>query len=153
MILWRYSIVTYLNHEYHFCQTLIECIWHSIKFCAPLIVIVIKQNFIVPFFFCTENDDETGEPQEDHALTIVLTNSTYTGARDACSGSTGGTGNGGGSGKRRFSLAQKMTSNLRRLSGAPELKIDITEASPVNNSKFLNKKIKVSSFFVRLNYF
>lgn len=55
-----------------------------------------------------------------------------------------GSGPPGGGGRRRFSLAQKMSSNLRRLSGAvPELKIDITEASPVHNPKFVTKKIKV----------
>lgn len=44
--------------------------------------------------------------------------------------------------KRRPSLAQKMTSNLRRFSGAQntEHKIDISEPSP----KFGHKKIKVS---------
>ena len=46
--------------------------------------------------------------------------------------------------KRRPSLAQKMTSNLRRLSGATELKIDINDSISANNSKYCNKKIKVS---------
>ncbi len=48
--------------------------------------------------------------------------------------------------KRRPSLAQKMTSNLRRFSGAQntEHKIDISEPSPTNNPKFCHKKIKVS---------
>lgn len=45
--------------------------------------------------------------------------------------------------KRRPSLAQKMTSNLRRLSGATDLKIDINDPITVNNPKY-NKKIKVS---------
>lgn len=48
--------------------------------------------------------------------------------------------------KRRPSLAQKMTSNLRRFSGVQnaEHKIDISEPSPTNNPKFCHKKIKVS---------
>lgn len=46
--------------------------------------------------------------------------------------------------KRRPSLAQKMTSNLRRLSGAPELKIDMGDPMNANNSKYCNKKIKVN---------
>lgn len=46
--------------------------------------------------------------------------------------------------KRRPSLAQKMTSNLRRLSGATELKIDINDSITPNNPKYCNKKIKVS---------
>lgn len=45
--------------------------------------------------------------------------------------------------KRRPSLAQKMTSNLRRLSGATELKIDINDSVAANNPKY-NKKIKVA---------
>lgn len=50
-------------------------------------------------------------------------------------------------GKRRASLAQKMTSNLRRLSGAAELKIDINDPiSSSSNQKFCHKKIKVSVF-------
>lgn len=47
-----------------------------------------------------------------------------------------------GIGKRRPSLAQKMTSNLRRLSGAAELKIDIGDH--MSNPRYCNKKIKVS---------
>lgn len=47
-------------------------------------------------------------------------------------------------GKRRASLAAKMTSNLRRLSGAAELKIDINDPVSSNNPKYCNKKIKVS---------
>lgn len=47
--------------------------------------------------------------------------------------------------KRRASLAAKMTSNLRRLSGAAELKIDITDSVSSNNPKYCNKKIKVWS--------
>lgn len=49
------------------------------------------------------------------------------------------------SSKRRPSLAQKMTSNLRRLSGAADLKIDINDPQNANNSKYCNKKIKVSA--------
>lgn len=54
--------------------------------------------------------------------------------------------------KRRPSLAQKMTSNLRRFSGAQnnEHKIDISEPSPTNNPKFCHKKIKVSEKFDRI---
>lgn len=44
--------------------------------------------------------------------------------------------------KRRLSLAQKMTSNLRRLSGAADVKIDMTD--PMNSNKYCNKKIKVN---------
>lgn len=51
-------------------------------------------------------------------------------------------------GKRRASLAQKMTTNLRRLSGAGDLKIDITEPSPQTNPKFCNKKIKVINVYL-----
>lgn len=47
--------------------------------------------------------------------------------------------------KRRPSLAQKMTSNLRRLSGAADLKIDIGDPMNANNSKYCNKKIKVNT--------
>lgn len=46
--------------------------------------------------------------------------------------------------RRRSSLAQKMTSNLRRLSGATELKIDMNDPIAANNPKYCNKKIKVS---------
>lgn len=48
-------------------------------------------------------------------------------------------------GKRRASLAAKMTSNLRRLSGAADLKIDINDPVSSNNPKYCNKKIKVSN--------
>lgn len=44
----------------------------------------------------------------------------------------------------RRSLAQKMTTNLRRLSGATELKIDMNDPIAANNPKYCNKKIKVS---------
>lgn len=37
-----------------------------------------------------------------------------------------------------------MTSNLRRLSGAADLKIDIGDPMNANNSKYCNKKIKVN---------
>lgn len=120
-------------------------------------LVLICNNFSLP----TENDDETTELQQnldDPTLTVVLTSNSCVGsvvggigARDAGGGiSTTGTGCGSviNTGKRRFSLAQKMTSNLRRLSGAPELKIDINEASPINNPKFLNKKIKVSGNYI-----
>lgn len=48
--------------------------------------------------------------------------------------------------KRRASLAAKMTSNLRRLSGATDLKVDINDPVSTNNPKFCNKKIKVRQF-------
>lgn len=38
-----------------------------------------------------------------------------------------------------------MTSNLRRLSGAADLKIDITDPMNASNSKYCNKKIKVNT--------
>lgn len=72
-----------------------------------------------------ENEDEQTHPDQEESNAIL----------------TGG--NSEKNGKRRASLAQKMTSNLRRLSGAADLKIDITEPSPPSNPKFCNKKIKV----------
>lgn len=73
-----------------------------------------------------ENEDDTLNNQVDQDSSTILNEC----KRDAS--------------KRRPSLAQKMTSNLRRLSGATELKIDINDSISANNSKYCNKKIKVS---------
>lgn len=56
-------------------------------------------------------------------------------------------------GKRRGSLAAKMTSNLRRLSGAPDLKVDINDPVSSNNQKYCNKKIKVRNFSFNFGLF
>lgn len=58
-------------------------------------------------------------------------------------GAGGGAAGGGSYGKRRASLAQKVTSNLRRLSGTADLKIDINDPVNANNPKHCDKKIKV----------
>lgn len=45
-------------------------------------------------------------------------------------------------------MAQKVTSNLRRLSGATDLKIDINDPVNANNPKHGDKKIKVSELYL-----
>lgn len=72
-----------------------------------------------------ENEDETLNDQAEQDLSIIINEC----KKDAS--------------KRRPSLAQKMTSNLRRLSGAADLKIDINDPITSNNPKY-NKKIKVN---------
>lgn len=75
----------------------------------------------------TENEEDTLHNQPDRESATIINEC----KKDASS-------------KRRPSLAQKMTSNLRRLSGAAELKIDINDPITANNSKYCNKKIKVN---------
>lgn len=82
--------------------------------------------FVYPF---AENEDDTLNNQVDQDSSTILNEC----KRDAS--------------KRRPSLAQKMTSNLRRLSGATELKIDINDSISANNSKYCNKKIKVGKAY------
>lgn len=86
-------------------------------------------NFVSIF---TENEEDTLNNQADQDSSTILNEC----KRDAS--------------KRRPSLAQKMTSNLRRLSGAAELKIDINDSITSNNSKYCNKKIKVSNHALAL---
>lgn len=74
-----------------------------------------------------ENEEDTLHNQPDQDSSTILNEC----KKDASS-------------KRRPSLAQKMTSNLRRLSGATELKIDINDPITTHNPKFCNKKIKVN---------
>lgn len=79
--------------------------------------------------FCVvENEEDTLHNEPDQDSSTILNEC----KKDPCS-------------KRRPSLAQKMSSNLRRLSGAAELKIDITDPVHGSNSKYCNKKIKVHS--------
>lgn len=80
---------------------------------------------LVLAFAFAENEEDTLNNQVDQDSSTILNEC----KRDAS--------------KRRPSLAQKMTSNLRRLSGATELKIDINDSISANNSKYCNKKIKV----------
>lgn len=84
--------------------------------------VFFSSSLLYPF---AENEDDTLNNQVDQDSSTILNEC----KRDAS--------------KRRPSLAQKMTSNLRRLSGATELKIDINDSISANNSKYCNKKIKV----------
>lgn len=72
-----------------------------------------------------ENDEDNASPSPEREASTFL---------DECKKDAG---------KRRASLAAKMTSNLRRLSGAADLKIDISDPVSSSNSKYCNKKIKV----------
>lgn len=85
--------------------------------------------FFIDFPIFAENEEDTLHNQVDQDSSTILNEC----KRDAS--------------KRRPSLAQKMTSNLRRLSGATELKIDITDPITANNPKYCNKKIKVSKYW------
>lgn len=77
--------------------------------------------------YCIENEEDNASHSPDREGNAFL---------DECSKKDVG--------KRRASLAAKMTSNLRRLSGAAELKIDINDPVSSHNPKYCNKKIKVS---------
>lgn len=88
-------------------------------------VFLLFSSLVVPF---AENEEDTLNNQVDQDSSTILNEC----KRDAS--------------KRRPSLAQKMTSNLRRLSGATELKIDINDSISANNSKYCNKKIKVGIY-------
>lgn len=102
----------------------------------------------LPFSFVnvvqSENEDDTTSIHNQDQDASILNECKKDGSNG---GSAGGAGGGGGSyGKRRASLAQKVTSNLRRLSGAADLKIDITDSVNTNNPKLCDKKIKVRKF-------
>lgn len=103
-------------------------------------VLVFSCFFLLLFFLClvvvpfAENEEDTLNNQVDQDSSTILNEC----KRDAS--------------KRRPSLAQKMTSNLRRLSGATELKIDIHDSISANNSKYCNKKIKVGIYRVSSAY-
>lgn len=77
---------------------------------------------------CIENEEDTLNNQPDQDSSTIL---------NECKSDAGIS-------KRRPSLAQKMTSNLRRLSGAAELKIDMSDPVTANNPKYCHKKIKVN---------
>lgn len=83
-----------------------------------------------PSYVISENEEDNAShsPEPDHETNVILGEC----KKDA--------------GKRRASLAAKMTSNLRRLSGAADLKIDINDPVTSNNPKICHKKIKVSFF-------
>lgn len=102
--------------------------WLGFQRNDPIPLIVLHINLIL-WLICsqfTENEEDTLNNQVDQDSSTILNEC----KRDAS--------------KRRPSLAQKMTSNLRRLSGATELKIDINDSIAPNNPKYCNKKIKVS---------
>lgn len=86
--------------------------------CHPFIIISLEILF-------AENEDDSLNDDNEQESSIIINEC----KKDASIS------------KRRPSLAQKMTSNLRRLSGAADLKIDINDPIAVNNP---NKKIKVS---------
>lgn len=85
-------------------------------------------NFTVFFYFIfsPENEDDTTQTMADHESSTILNECKKDAGRN-----------------RRPSLAQKMTSNLRRFSGAADVKIDMNDPTSTTNSKYCNKKIKV----------
>ena len=100
-------------------------------------------------FPLTENDEDTTHNADDpDEMNVILDDCEGNGSGSG-SGSSGSNGSDGSnrssdSGKnRRTSLAKKMTSNLRRLSNAADLKIDMSDAPPAT-TKYCNKKIKVN---------